>query len=53
MPLGIREEKAFSKALNRYLRALREMNFEDSEDVASVLAAVEILVMVKRTRTKV
>ncbi len=49
MPLGIREERVFRKAFNRYLRTLTELNFENPEDLAAIMATAEVLT----TMTKV
>ncbi len=52
LPLGMREERAFRRAYIRYLRTLEEMNFEDPEDIASVLATAELLISLKKARVK-
>ncbi len=44
----MREERAFRRAYLRYLRALKEINFENPEDLASVLAAAEVLIALRR-----
>jgi len=48
----MREERAFRRAYIRYLRTLEEMNFEDPEDIASVLAAAELLISLKRAKIR-
>ena len=53
LPLGMREERAFRRAYIRYLRTLEEMNFEDPEDIASVLATAELLISLKKAKVKV
>ncbi len=52
MPLGMREERTFRRAYIRYLRTLEEMNFEDPEDIASVLATAELLISLKRAKVR-
>ncbi len=48
----MREERAFRRAYIRYLRTLEEMNFEDPEDIASVLATAELLTSLKRAKVR-
>jgi len=48
----MREERAFRRAYVRYLRTLEEMNFEDPEDIASVLATAELLISLKRAEIR-
>ncbi len=48
----MREERAFRRAYVRYLRTLEEMNFEDPEDIASVLATAEIVISLRRAEVR-